>query len=491
MKIQPDTAPLIDDPWLEDSSQAVFAQVADPWLETPLQPELTSAAPLPEPPLPALVPPQPLSQAYSPASPRRQRWRRALAASAIALLLLVPLLQRPPRDRRPPDLEATTLTLQPTTLSLRVEGSGSVVAIDTANLSPKTTGRLEALMVQQGDRVQAGQVLARMQAGTLPAERQQSQAQLAQAEADYAQVLAGSRQEAIDRAEAEVAAAEAQVALASTQRDRYERLAERGAISRNELDQYRSEARSAAAALAQAQAQRQETASGSRPETVAAAAAAVAAAKARVAIIDAQIAETLILAPFSGIVTQTYATEGAIVTPTTSASATVSATSSSILALSAGLEIEAKVSEANIGQVAVGQTVEIVADAFPQQTFQGKVSRIAPEALIENNVTVFQVGVELVTGLDQLRSGMTVNTVFVGDTLTNALVVPTVAIATESGQLGVRIADDQGNPVFQPITVGLTQAGSTQVLTGLTAGDRVFLSLPQGSPSAAGLPLLP
>lgn len=486
MKTQPDIAPSIDDPWFDDSPQPALAQVDDPSLEMPLQPESANAALLPAPPA---LEPQPLSQAASLARPSKHRWRWAIAASAIALVLVLVLPQRPPRDRRPADLEAITITLQPNTLSLRVEGSGSVVAIDTANLSPKTTGRLEALMVQQGDRVQAGQVLARMQAGTLPAERQQSQAQLAQAEADYAQVLAGSRQEEIDRAEAEVAAAEAQVALASAQLDRYEKLAERGAISRNELDRYRSEARSAAASLAQAQAQRQETASGSRPEAVAAAAAAVAAAKARVAITDAEISETLILAPFSGIVTQTYATEGAIVTPTTSASATASATSSSILALSAGLEIEAKVSEANIGQVAVGQTVEIVADAFPQQTFQGKVLRIAPEALIEDNVTVFQVGVELVTGLDQLRSGMTVNTVFVGDTLTDALVVPTVAIATESGQLGVRVADDQGNPVFKPITVGLTQAGSTQVLTGLTAGDRVFLSLPQGSPSDSGLSL--
>ena len=67
----------------------------------------------------------------------------------------------------------------------------------------------------------------------------------------------------------------------------------------------------------------------------------------------------------------------------------------------------------NIAQVQVGQSVEIVADAFPQQVFTGRVKRIAPEAVIENNVTLFQVVVTPMTGLDQLKSGMTVDATFI------------------------------------------------------------------------------
>ncbi|MEM7649094.1 MAG: efflux RND transporter periplasmic adaptor subunit, partial [Cyanobacteria bacterium P01_A01_bin.70] len=350
---------------------------------------------------------------------------------------------------------------------------------DTVNLSPKIAGRLQSLYGEQGDPVQAGEVLAQMEVGTLTDELRQGQAQLAQAEADYAKALAGNRSEDIRRAEAEVTAAQSQVTLTATQLARYRELAAQGAISQSELDQYINEANSAAANFEQAQAQLAETASGSRPEDITAAAAAVAAAEAQVAAVETQIEEAVIRAPFDGVITQTYATIGAIVTPTTSASATASATSSSILAISAGLEVEVDVSEANIAQVQVGQSVEIVADAFPQQVFSGEVKRIAPEAVIENNVTLFQVVVTPLTGLDQLKSGMTVDATFIGETVVDALMVPTVAIATEAGQIGIQIADDEGNPTFQPVTVGLTQDGKTQILSGLEADDQVFIDLPE------------
>ncbi|MEO0407616.1 MAG: efflux RND transporter periplasmic adaptor subunit, partial [Cyanobacteria bacterium P01_A01_bin.135] len=207
-------------------------------------------------------------------------------------------------------------------------------------------------------------------------------------------------------------------------------------------------------------------------------------AEAQVAITQTQLDDADILAPFSGIVTQIYATVGAIVTPTTSASATASATSSSILALSTGLEVDVDVSEANIGPIAVGQGVEVVADAFPNQVFEGQVKRIAPEAVVENNVTTFQVVVTLLTGLEQLRAGMTVDATFVGDTVADALLVPTVAIATEGGELGVRVVGDDGSPAFRPVSVGSTQAGKTQILSGLDQGDEVLLDIPNQTSSA-------
>ena len=392
------------------------------------------------------------------------------------------------RQSRQEAVQALTTPVAQETLTIRVEGSGMVVSVDTVNLSPKTTGRLETLFVEQGDTVQTGQVLAQMDIGSLQAEFDRTQAQLAQAEADYAKIVAGNRPEEIRRADAQVAAAEARMELATTQLARYRELAAQGAISQNDLDQYINEARNAEANLQETQQLLAETASGSRPEEVAAAEAAAAAAQAQVAIIETQLDDANIRAPFDGVVTQIYATVGAIVTPTTTASATASATSSSILALSSGLEVEVDVAEANVDQVAVEQRVEIVADTFPTQTFEGRVKRIAPEAVIENNVTTFHVVVELLTGLDQLRSGMTVDATFIGDTVANALMVPTVAIASEGGELGVRVADPQGNSVFQPVTVGLTQRGKTQILSGLEAGDRVFLDLPEGELESPSVP---
>ncbi len=409
---------------------------------------------------------------------RLPRWLWVLLAIALVSFGLVRWRSASAPNLKDADTAALTQPVTANTLTVRVDGSGTVVSVDTVNLSPKTTGRLETLSVEQGDAVQTGQILARMDVGSLPAELAQAQAQQAQAQADYDRVRAGNRPEAIRRAAAQVTAAESRLVLASNQLARYQDLASQGAIAQNELDQYVNEVNTAAANLKEAQEQLDETTSGSRSEDVAAAAAAVDAARARVAIIETQLDDANIRAPFGGIVTQTYATVGAIVTPTTTASATASATSSSILALSSGLEVQVDVTEASIGQIQEGQSVDILVDAFTNQTFKGKVVRIAPEAVIENNVTTFQVVVELLTGLDQLRSGMTVDAVFVGDTVTDALMVPTVAIATEAGQMGVRVPDDQGDPIFRPVTVGLTQTGQTQILSGLEAGDRVFLDLP-------------
>ncbi|MEO1298749.1 MAG: efflux RND transporter periplasmic adaptor subunit [Cyanobacteria bacterium J06636_16] len=423
---------------------------------------------------------------------RRWLWMLLLLGSILLLLrLLGGLLSLSPRQSREDAVTNLTTPVTQETLTLQFEGSGTVVSIDTVNLSPKATGELEALYVEQGDAVQAGQVLAQMDTGSLQAELEQRQAQLAQSEAEYARVLAGDRQEAIRRAEAQVEAARSQQELTTTQLTRFRNLAAQGAISQNDLDQYVNEAQVAEANLNEAQEQLDERRNGSRPEDIVVAEAAADAARAQVAIIQTELDDAQIVAPFDGIVKQTYATVGAIVTPTTSASATASATSSSILALSSGLEVEIDVAEANIGQVSVGQSVEILADAFPNQPFEGEVRRIAPEAVIENNVTTFQVMVELRTGFDQLRSGMTVDAIFIGDAVSNALTVPTVAIATEAGELGVRVPDEAGDPVFQPITVGLTQGNKTQVLSGLEMGDRVFLDLPEGMQSNETVSPLP
>ncbi len=427
---------------------------------------------------------QPSSETTVPTSHRGSQIGGILTFSLLLLLgggIAVDHLPLPMTIRNPNQaevLEALTVPVTRETVAIRIEGSGTIISKDAVNLSPKTTGRLAALYVQQGDRVVAGQTVARMEVGSLLAEIQHREAQLAQAEADYARILAGNREEDILQVEARLVAAQSQVDLTTTRLRRFEVLAHEGAISNNDLDQYVNEAQSAIAHFNEVKQQLRGMTSGSRPEDIAAAAANVAAAQAQLKVIETELEEANIRAPFTGTITQTYATIGAIVTPTTTASATASATSSSILALASGLEVEVNILEASIGQIQVGQVVEIVAEAFPHQVYQGQVQRIAPEAIIENNVTTFQVVVELLTGADQLRSGMTVDATFIGAPLTDALMIPTVAITTQDGQLGVQIPDSEGKALFQPVTVGITQAGKTHILQGLEANDRVFLELP-------------
>ena len=191
-----------------------------------------------------------------------------------------------------------------------------------------------------------------------------------------------------------------------------------------------------------------------------------------------QYDDTIVKAPFDGIITQRYAVEGSFVTPSTSASSSASASATSILALAQGLEIIAKVPEVDIGQLYQGQEVEIIADAYPEDTFRGTVKRIAPEAIVEDNVTSFEVRIALSTGQEKLRSKMNVDVTFLGKELKNTLVVPTVAIVTQEGETGVMILNEENKPEFIPVKIGLTLQDKTQIIDGVTADERVFIDMP-------------
>lgn len=521
----------------------------------------------------------------SPKKPARKvkRWALGLVAAG---LLAVPIAAYFANSHSKPKAEAIaslTVPVEAQNLTVRITASGTVQPVQRVNLSPKSSGRIAELYVEQGDRVQQGQIIARMesrdleaqllqakarvvsaesklaqlQAGNRPEQIVQAQARLDQAEANLAQLRSGSRSEEIAAAQAslneaqarlanaqsgsllqEIAQAKAQIEaskasaeLAAQRLERNRELAAEGAIARDKFEEYIKETRTAQAnvkeaeqrwqqlqanrrsqieqlqatveqqqqtfkqkqngtrpeEIAKAEAEVAETKSkltelvnGSRPEEIAQAQAAVAEAQAQVRYSEVQLEDSQVRAPFAGIITQRYAIQGAFVTPTTSASNTDSASSTSIVALARDLEVLAKVPEADIAQIKPGQTVEIVADAYPDRVFKGRVKLIAPEAVKDRDVTLFQVRVAIETGKDKLQSGMNVDLKFIGEKLNNALVVPTVAIITNKGRTGVLIPDERGKPKFQPVTIGSTLGNKIQILEGAKAGDRVFVELPEG-----------
>jgi HlyD family secretion protein len=74
---------------------------------------------------------------------------------------------------------------------------------------------------------------------------------------------------------------------------------------------------------------------------------------------------------------------------------------------------------------------------------------------------------------------MNVDVTFLGETLDNVLVVPTVAIVTQEGKTGVMIPNDNNKPEFTPVTIGVTIQDKTQILSGITEGQKVFIDLPE------------
>ncbi|PSB34326.1 efflux RND transporter periplasmic adaptor subunit [Stenomitos frigidus] len=390
-----------------------------------------------------------------------------------------------------------TVPVQLKDTTTRIIANGEVQAVKELNLNPKTAGRLEALMVQRGDRVKQGQIVARMETRELQADRAQAQAEMAKAQANLSLLRAGSRPEAIAQAQASANQAQAQITSAQTrlnlalQRSQRNRaLSAEGAISRDKLDEVLNEEQSARANLEQAKAgynslaqQLNQQKNGSRIQEVQQAAAQVAAAQATLDKIDVQLEDAVIRAPFNGVITQTGAEVGAFVAPTSFASSTSSATY--VANLASDLEVKAKVPEVDISQIRLGQPVEIRAGAYPDRTFKGIVKRISPKAEEEDatqkGVVTFAVWVELGTGKDLLRSGMKdIDLTFLGKQLKQALIVPTVAIVTDKGQTGVLVPDAQNKPKFQLVTVGSTIGNETQILSGIQAGNQVFVELPEG-----------
>lgn len=568
-------------------------------------------------------------------APKSKRWAIALVAAG---LIAVPTTMYIVNSKSKPKVDAIatmTVPVEAQNLTVRITSSGTVQPVQRVNLSPKGSGRIAELFVEQGDKVEAGQIIARMESrdveaqlaqaiareasvraklakiqagnrsediasaqarldqaqaslaqlqagsrveevagararlqqsqanlqklrtGTRVEEVSQGQAKLAQAQARLADAQTGSSKQEIAQAQSQIDSSKAQAELTAKRVERNRSLVQEGALAKDKLDELVKENRTAQAKLTESQKRLQQVEesrlsqiqqlqaavqveqqglkqlqngtrseeiakseaevaeaksklaqveNGSRPEEIAKAEAAVAEAKsqfvvqengsrpeeiaqaqaelaeaqAQVRYQEVQLEDTKVRAPFAGVITQRYAIQGAFVTPATSASEATSATSTSIVALARDVEVLAKVPEADISQIKPGQEVEIVADAYPDKVFKGKVKLIAPEAVKERDVTLFQVRVAIDTGKDFLQSGMNVDLRFVGQKLSNALVVPTVAIVTNKGQTGVLVPDEKKQPKFQAVTVGSTIGNKIQILEGAKAGDRVFTELPQG-----------
>lgn len=401
-------------------------------------------------------------------------------------------------------------------VAVHIEATGTVKPVNEVKVSPKFTGLVKKLLVKQGDFVREGQIIACMDDSNLLGQIESARGSYLMAQDQYLKLKRGNRpqeiaisrlqerraQEVVHQAEQHVTRLKAQLDSVSeeSQRDnilaaRQAYLAKEGAasdqdrlnaetqarVSAARLEAAKRELAAAEAAVGQASmdfaASRQAhemSRAGSRSEDVAQAAHAVAQARGSLDYLESQRADTIIRAPFAGVVTQKYADAGAIVTPTTS-SATTSATSSSIIALAGRLEVVAQVAETDIGKIKQGQDVEIISSAYPENAFHGHVTQIAPAAVVTQNVTTFEVHASIDDDEDKkLLSGMNVAARFSAGKQDNVLVIPTLCVISRHGKTGVMVPEG-GVPTFKPVKVGTTSEEKTVVLRGLSEGEEVLL----------------
>ncbi len=406
----------------------------------------------------------------------QQRWWLLLVAALSIGAAIWFFLPKPKAAEDGSKLVAVTRK----TLKTTITAAGAIRPVKTVNISPKTSGRLARLFVEQGDRVVKAQVLAEMDRSDLEGRLQEVEGTMAQAKARLDRLREGTRTEQVGQAQARLESLKVGLTLSQSRYKRNQELFGTGAISQDALDAARVAYEQAQAQVRESSKNLEELKRGPRRQEISEAQAQLQQAQGQRTVIKSQLNDTILRAPFAGVVTQRYATEGAIVTPTTTASTTASATSSSIVTLAGALEVLADVPEAEIGAVLPEQKVEIRSEAFPDQIFQGVVRLISPEAVVVQNVTSFQVRVRLLPQ-DKLRSGMNVTALFVGKSIPNALAVPTVAIVTGKGQIGVLVpGPEPEQPKFVPVIIGPTSGQETQIIQGVTEGQKVYLDLPKG-----------
>lgn len=304
--------------------------------------------------------------------------------------------------------------------------SGYVVAQRKAAVASKGTGRLVYLGVVEGDRVRAGQVIARIEDGDV-------KAQLAQAQANV-----------------QVNRAELQDAERSLARERL--LSDSGFSSQANLD------------AASARYQRVK--------------AGIAAAEAAVEAAQVALENTVIRAPFDGTVLTKNADVGEVVAPLAASAFSKSAVVT--IADLGSLEVEADVAESNLEAISVGQPCEIVLDAYPDVRYPGRVAKIVPTA--DRAKATVQVKVAFRSYDARVLPEMSAKVHFLprparaGSDTASVLVVPASAVVERGSQAVVYVVRD-GRAVERPVTVGRQVGSGVAIRDGLTAGIQVIDSV--------------
>ena len=268
---------------------------------------------------------------------------------------------------------AATPAPSATTLPSVLVAPGRVEPLrDPVQLAFEAPGRIIAIDVDEGDAVQAGDVLARLDDRMASARVAGATAAVAQARARYELARRGPRREDVEAAKADADAAAADAAHRADESARSSRLGETGAISTTAVDADSAAAHVSAATAEAAAARYASLAKGTRAEQIADAAAAVHAAVAELDAAKVALDQTVLRAPHSGVILRRLAEVGALVTTTTPVPVL------SIADLSQ-LEIRAEIDEADLGAIAVGKPAYATADAFGDKRWPIRVTRVTRE----------------------------------------------------------------------------------------------------------------
>ncbi|MCC6730120.1 MAG: efflux RND transporter periplasmic adaptor subunit [Chthonomonadales bacterium] len=341
----------------------------------------------------------------------------------------------------------------------------------------------------------------------------------AQASADVVASQVRSAKEKLDTIDeqqrAETAAAQARV----TQADAQLRSARAQGVEvqnkQNALAEARAAVKQARAQLAQANAsQRQATANKQNDAIkafdIATARASIQRARASLQNAETTYQQTEVTAPSEGVVLQKYVEQGTII----SSALSFAATGNNIIQLGdvTRMYVDVAVDETDIANVSQGQPVDVTVEAYPGIPFEGKVTRIDPQAKVDQNVTQIHVRVELdntAPAFRLMKPMMNATCEFVVDRKEDVVAVPSEAVRTDDNGQYVEVARNPGHPAppdpktgepaeegfvvdvrleHRPVEVGVEGNESTEITSGLKAGEQVVVQTITPEPDRGGSP---
>ncbi len=324
-----------------------------------------------------------------------------------------------------------------------VVATGRVVAVSRAQIGSPVTGVVIERRVREGDRVQAGDVLAVLRADDM-------EAAVRDAEAALAQLQQSTR----PQAQAALREAEARLTQATREAQRRRELFQQQAIAREEMEQAIQAETTARANAEQARLTARSLLAGNPAE---------AAARARVASSKAQLAKTTIRAEVAGTVLTRNAEPGDLVQP------------GRILfeiAQTGDTEIQVPLDEKNLEVLAIGQTAMCIADAYPARPFPAKVGFIAPSVDPQRGTVDIRLTVTPVPSF--LRQDMTVSVNVETGRRDKAIVVPNEALTAMDGNRAELWLIVDGRATKRPVQLGLRGLTQTEVTSGLHVGDWIL-----------------
>ncbi len=357
-------------------------------------------------------------------------------------------------------------------ISVSATATGSVESEAEVNLRGEVSGRILRLLVDEGDRVARGQVVAEL-------DPQEAEAQVALVRAELATARARLEEEEAgvlmlrERIRTRIEETRATRERTSRDLERLKALHADGAIARQQLDLAQAEFEVAAATYEAALAERDQVAV--KEHQVAAARAAVSQREAQLRLTEVQRSRMSIRSPIAGLVTRRLANEGEVIGLGGGSTVTLGGPLFTLVDVDR-LYVRATVDEFDARQIRLGQEARVTLEAQPGRTLRGRLYKVSPAVSGERQeARTFSIRIALEEGREFVKPGMSADVEVIVARRRDALSVPSQAILEREGKKWVYVVAD-GRARATPFKAGESNWSSTEILEGLREGDRVVVN---------------